>query len=322
MSSWSLGALSAWRWFAWLHASHSRNNALVVDLAGSSAPIRLQSAASSSLLQIPITMRKERALPEGLWLLRCDRGRIYQGRRRSISSELSHLPPVIKIGPGHMQGCLLQCRVILGLALIGALCWEMVCLLMALCGWDCCCEGQVSVLKRHLVQTLWGDSSFCPGQQSALMVLGCSGGSLTSREGAGLYCTTWRSLILARSPAAPVCRRGCQHGPFLLPGGAGDSLLAKSFCCNFCSNYTIFIKVLVSSCLSLDNVHQVLFSGAVWRGNSQVAWVSPTQPVRYWLYRWNLNLGCSAVPEIRQWECSSQYLPLLLEWYEWRRFVK
>lgn len=69
-------------------------------------------------VQIPITKRKERALPKGLCLVQCDGGWIYQGRLCSISFELSHLLPVIKIGPGHMQGCLLQSHSVLS-SLVG-----------------------------------------------------------------------------------------------------------------------------------------------------------------------------------------------------------
>lgn len=78
---------------------------------------------------------------------------------------------------------------------------------------DCCCKSQILVLKTHLAQPRGGDNfSFCPGEQSALTVLGCSGGSLTPREGAGLYCTTWRSLILARIPVAPVQKQEASTG--------------------------------------------------------------------------------------------------------------
>lgn len=77
---------------------------------------------------------------------------------------------------------------------------------------DCCCKSQILVLKMHLAQPRGGDNSFCPGEQSALTVLGCSGGSLTPREGAGLYCTTWRSLILARIPVAPVQKQEASTG--------------------------------------------------------------------------------------------------------------
>lgn len=63
-------------------------------------------------------------------------------------------------------------------------------------------------------------------------------------------------MTLARSSVAPVCRSwGVSAWAIPAPRQwGGVSLLAMFFRCNFCSNHTDFIKVLVSSCLYLDNV--------------------------------------------------------------------
>lgn len=108
VKSWRLVALSAWSWVASLHTSCSRINVPVVVLAGSSAPAQCQSAAFSSPCRSPLQRQKRGLYPKVCACSSVIGGWIYQGRLCSISFELSHLLPVIKIGPGHMQGCLLQ----------------------------------------------------------------------------------------------------------------------------------------------------------------------------------------------------------------------
>lgn len=121
-----------------------------------------------------------------------------------------------------MQAWLLQCHGVL-MSLLSWVqqwqehCWEVVGLLVALSGWNCCGEGGVSGLKHHLVQPQWGGSSLCSGQLSPLVELGLSGGSLAPREGAGLYCSTVRALILARSPVI-LCVRRVSMGQGSRPG--------------------------------------------------------------------------------------------------------